>query len=175
MALSETSRTRSCSERSPATVPPQADRLRQAAIRRPGACPAIPSALHAPRCHIQPSSDAFENGNVTFRWKDYAHGNKKRKMTVTADEFLRRFCCACCHAGLSAFAASAFSQNASMRFGAALPAVADRRTAPTVADTGIVYNSSLLVLSSLRRGDGPDREAYQSAGPFSIYWPGELQ
>lgn len=34
---------------------------------------------------------AFENGNVTFRWKDYAHGNKRRKMTVTADEFLRRF------------------------------------------------------------------------------------
>ena len=34
---------------------------------------------------------AFNNGSVTFRWKDYAHGNKKRKMTVTADEFLRRF------------------------------------------------------------------------------------
>lgn len=33
----------------------------------------------------------FENGKVTFRWKDYAHGNKKRKMTLTADEFLRRF------------------------------------------------------------------------------------
>jgi hypothetical protein len=29
--------------------------------------------------------------NVTFRWKDYAHGNKQRKMTVTAEEFLRRF------------------------------------------------------------------------------------
>jgi hypothetical protein len=34
---------------------------------------------------------AFENDQVTFRWKDYAHGNKKRKMTVSADEFLRRF------------------------------------------------------------------------------------
>ena len=34
---------------------------------------------------------AFENDRVTFRWKDYAHGNKKRKMTVSADEFLRRF------------------------------------------------------------------------------------
>jgi hypothetical protein len=31
------------------------------------------------------------DGKVTFRWKDYAHGNKKRKMTLTADEFLRRF------------------------------------------------------------------------------------
>jgi hypothetical protein len=34
---------------------------------------------------------AFEDGKVTFRWKDYAHGNKKRKMTVSTDEFLRRF------------------------------------------------------------------------------------
>ena len=33
----------------------------------------------------------FTDGKVTFRWKDYAHGNKKRKMTLSADEFLRRF------------------------------------------------------------------------------------
>ncbi|HKD06055.1 MAG TPA: transposase [Bryobacteraceae bacterium] len=34
---------------------------------------------------------AFDGENVTFRWKDYAHGNKQRKMTVSANEFLRRF------------------------------------------------------------------------------------
>ena len=34
---------------------------------------------------------SFDGDSVTFRWKDYAHGNKKRKMTVSADEFLRRF------------------------------------------------------------------------------------
>jgi hypothetical protein len=34
---------------------------------------------------------AFDGERVTFRWKDYAHGNKKRKMTISADEFLRRF------------------------------------------------------------------------------------
>ena len=34
---------------------------------------------------------ALEDGRVSFRWKDYAHGNKKRKMTLTAHEFLRRF------------------------------------------------------------------------------------
>jgi hypothetical protein len=34
---------------------------------------------------------AFQNDQVTFRWKDYAHGNKKRKMTLSAEEFLRRF------------------------------------------------------------------------------------
>ena len=34
---------------------------------------------------------AFERDQVTFRWRDYAHGNKKRKMTLSAEEFLRRF------------------------------------------------------------------------------------
>ena len=28
---------------------------------------------------------------ITFRWKDYAHGSKQRLMTLTAEEFLRRF------------------------------------------------------------------------------------
>ena len=31
------------------------------------------------------------DGQVTFRWKDYAHGNKKRKMAISTEEFLRRF------------------------------------------------------------------------------------
>jgi hypothetical protein len=34
---------------------------------------------------------SFDGNQVTFRWKDYAHGNKKRKMTVSAEEFVRRF------------------------------------------------------------------------------------
>ncbi len=34
---------------------------------------------------------ALADGNVTFRWRDSAHGNKKRLMTLAVDEFLRRF------------------------------------------------------------------------------------
>ena len=34
---------------------------------------------------------AFENDRVSFRWRDYAHGGKKKVMTLSADEFLRRF------------------------------------------------------------------------------------
>jgi hypothetical protein len=34
---------------------------------------------------------ALSDGNVTFRWRDSAHGNKKRLMTLALDEFLRRF------------------------------------------------------------------------------------
>jgi Putative transposase. len=33
----------------------------------------------------------FADGKVTFRWKDYASKGKQRLMTVTAEEFLRRF------------------------------------------------------------------------------------
>jgi hypothetical protein len=34
---------------------------------------------------------ALADGNLTFRWRDSAHGNKKRLMTLAVDEFLRRF------------------------------------------------------------------------------------
>ena len=34
---------------------------------------------------------SFTDGDVTFRWRDYAHANKCRLMTLTAHEFLRRF------------------------------------------------------------------------------------
>jgi hypothetical protein len=34
---------------------------------------------------------AFDGKRVTFRWRDYAHGNKQREMTVAAEEFIRRF------------------------------------------------------------------------------------
>src|SRR6202166_4622029 len=34
---------------------------------------------------------AFQNDRVSFLWKDYAHGGKQKIMTVSADEFLRRF------------------------------------------------------------------------------------
>jgi hypothetical protein len=33
----------------------------------------------------------FVDGKITFRWKDYAHKIQQRLMTVSADEFLRRF------------------------------------------------------------------------------------
>jgi hypothetical protein len=33
----------------------------------------------------------FENGAVTFKWRDYKGNNTQKEMTVTADEFIRRF------------------------------------------------------------------------------------
>lgn len=34
---------------------------------------------------------SLRDGNVSFLWKDYAHGCRRRVMTLTATEFLRRF------------------------------------------------------------------------------------
>ena len=34
---------------------------------------------------------AFDGEQVTFLWRDYAHGNQQRTMTLSACEFLRRF------------------------------------------------------------------------------------
>jgi hypothetical protein len=34
---------------------------------------------------------SFENNRVTFRWRDSAHKNEQRLMTLPVDEFLRRF------------------------------------------------------------------------------------
>ncbi len=34
---------------------------------------------------------SVDGNQVTFRWKDYAHHNKSRAMTLTLEEFLRRF------------------------------------------------------------------------------------
>jgi hypothetical protein len=34
---------------------------------------------------------ALADGSVTFRWKDYAHGNQQKLMIVSVEEFLRRF------------------------------------------------------------------------------------
>ena len=34
---------------------------------------------------------SFADGRVTFRWRDSAHGNKRKVMTLDAVEFIRRF------------------------------------------------------------------------------------
>ena len=47
----------------------------------------------------------FTDGKVTFRWKDYAHGNKSRLMTLSAS-FCDAFSCTFCRGASSALASS---------------------------------------------------------------------
>jgi hypothetical protein len=35
--------------------------------------------------------ESYENGRVTFRWRDYRHGNEEKPCTLDGQEFLRRF------------------------------------------------------------------------------------
>jgi hypothetical protein len=34
---------------------------------------------------------SLDNGKVTFKWRDYRDGKKEKNMTITAEEFIRRF------------------------------------------------------------------------------------
>ena len=34
---------------------------------------------------------SFQDSQVTFRWRDSAHHNEQKLMTLSVDEFLRRF------------------------------------------------------------------------------------
>jgi hypothetical protein len=49
---------------------------------------------------------AFEHDQVTFRWKDYAHGNKKRMMTLGRKSSYAASCSTSCLEALSASALS---------------------------------------------------------------------
>ena len=39
----------------------------------------VPGPLHPSRGHLQSSPAALDDGQVTFRWKDYAHGAEQRR------------------------------------------------------------------------------------------------
>jgi len=49
---------------------------------------------------------SLEDGTVAFRWRDSAHGNQQRVMSLPVDEFLRSFCCIYCRAASCGFATS---------------------------------------------------------------------
>jgi DNA-directed RNA polymerase subunit RPC12/RpoP len=49
------------------------------------------SAAQSPRVAATRACPTLQKGRVSFRYKDYADGNEQKVMTLTADEFLRRF------------------------------------------------------------------------------------
>ena len=101
---------------------------------------------------------AFDGERVTFQWKDYAHENQSRTMTLSAMEFLRRFVQHILPRGFVRIRQSGFLANtcrtarvalARTLLSAARTTVATPSTAtatPTVAHVGV---------SALRRRDDP--------------------
>jgi hypothetical protein len=64
--------------------------------------------LHPPRAISNSRLVALSEGNVTFRWRDSAHHNKKRLMTCRSKSSCADSSCTCCRAVLCASATSDF-------------------------------------------------------------------
>jgi len=65
--------------------------VRQAAVWRTRAGAQVPGPLHAPRGHQQPAAGEAEAGRVTFRTRTMPDGRRQKRLTLSAEEFLRRF------------------------------------------------------------------------------------
>src|SRR5215469_15431786 len=72
-------------------VPLRMGGLRKTPVWRCATRASLSRPIHPSRGDFQPSMVALADGMITFRWRDSAHNNKKRLMTLSVDEFLRRF------------------------------------------------------------------------------------
>ena len=103
-----TSRIRISSQPGCEPLPSRLGRVRQAPFRWSRTRLALSRRIHPSRGHLQPQTDCTPRWQRHFRWRDSAHGNKRNLMTLTADEFLRRFLLHLLPRGFCAFATSAF-------------------------------------------------------------------
>jgi hypothetical protein len=110
------------------------------------------------------------DGQVTFRWKDYTHGGKHRKMTLTAQEFLRRFMLHVLPRRFVRIRFSGFLESAPETTPAPLSAVAGRRSPATLRGAWKWRDKAgrSLALPSLRRPHGAHRETHRSTDPPEI-------
>jgi hypothetical protein len=110
----------------------------------------------------------LRDGMFSFRWKDYAHANKMRKMTISAEEFLRRFLLHTLPRGFVRHPLLRLpGQPRAGGFTTALSATFASRRATTQTDRGNLglRPSIPLALSEMRRSDGSQRETHGSTDP----------
>jgi hypothetical protein len=60
----------------------------QTSVRWAATCDPVSRRLHPPCRNLNRRLVSFCDGKVTFRWRDSAHKNKKRLMSLAVDEFL---------------------------------------------------------------------------------------
>src|SRR5580700_4713144 len=65
--------------------------LCQAPLRRTSAGPRLCGPLYPPGGDLQSPPIEIENDQVRFEWKDYRTGGQVKTMTLSAEEFIRRF------------------------------------------------------------------------------------
>jgi Putative transposase len=78
---------------------------------------------------------AFDGGHVTFSYKDYARGDQRRTMTLTAMEFLRRFVQHILPRGFVRIRQAGFLANTCRRARVALARTVLATPSPSVPDT----------------------------------------
>ena len=88
-------------------------------VKRPFAGPEVVLKYLARYTHRVAISNSrlldFKDGFVRFRYKDYAHGSRKRVMKLTASSSCAGSCCMCCRRGSCGFAITASSRIAAGR------------------------------------------------------------
>lgn len=90
---------------------------------------------------------AFDGDHVTFQWKDYAHNDQRRTMTLSAMEFLRRFvqhilprgCVPIRQSGLLASSCRAARSALARRLLRRASTSVTTATAPTTTPTGAAW------------------------------------
>jgi hypothetical protein len=108
---------------------------------------------------------------VTFRWNDYARGNKHRLMTLTAEEFLRRFLL---HTLPRSFVRIRFFGFLANRQRTALltplppTAGSQHSVALAVTSNWSASRKQQLGLSALRRPDAGYRKAHCPTDPLGV-------
>ena len=113
------------------------------------------------------------DGMVTFRWRDSAHHNKKRLMTLPINEFLRRFLLHVLPPGFVRI--RYFGWMAHRRRGASLPlclqllAQSGRVSSEAEpAEKARLLTTAALDLSPMRRTDGPHRTAQLHGASMAV-------
>ncbi len=68
------------------------DCLLETTLRWPTVCAPISRGRYTHRVAISSHRlVSFADGKITFRWRDSAHNNEQKLLTLALDEFLRRF------------------------------------------------------------------------------------
>ena len=141
---------------------------------RPSAAPntcSVISALHPSRGDLQHRLVSLADGHVTFRWRDSAHGNKQRLMTLAVEEFLRRFLLHVLPRGFRAHPPLRLSgPPAASRTSSALFAVASAIPSSSGCNcpAGGAPHSLAVAMSALRRNHASCRTPLRRATPPPI-------
>src|SRR5213078_2261905 len=110
---------------------------------------------------------SFNDGHVTFRWRDSAHNNEQKVMTLSLDEFLRRFLLHLLPKGFVRIRHFGFLANRRRSTLlplclAALGTVSSQTSARNFHRSGIATS---LALPQVWRTDGAHRTTYRCSTP----------